>query len=383
MNVKQSALIKQLNYLDVISETHGKYLVLRDSYLFGRSGSIEASKPVFIKLKAWTDKWPAFLARLSFADAADVNANLLGTDTKLSLKEEFRLLVRDLDEILAAYNTLVIRNREAIQKINTVSELNPNEFDDLGDSVAESVNLIKKKQMKDRVIIVNRQLGELRRNFKELNESANGKLISAITKFKEDVYKVLILKVSIYSLQFPELQKSIEDLEKGLLTNNAVDPLLEKAELQFTQISRNITGTDFLAAEQGIKKLQKIVESDFDILSANSLFDKVRVEEDRKYARLRLNSVKASLNAGYESRGGRREVIANFIARSADRIAPLCKEGSIQRMVLDCNLFRTNVAPFVTLLKQDQATDQLGEQQLEIIAGSLRDVARGPLNGEK
>ncbi len=386
LNLKQAALTDQLNFAEKVSGVYGRYIVIRDSYMQGSTGVASQYVVLHSELDKWYKKWPTFIGRLSVNTEAEIQANLTGSVTQPSLESEFSSRVSELETFTVKYRQILQRSREGYSLVQALPRISLSDLTNQQDPVTDQVQLIQKKNLGPYLDKLNRNMDVLQSLFAEANQSMQRDLLDRLQRFKNDVHTIMEIKATLYSLEFPGLEAEIAKFESILATDQALEPIVTKNTQLFQSISNAILAANFLDAEQGIREMRKSLDIDYVIFLRDPSFDKERINSIKTLTNLQLKDLESRLGATFAAKGGRREALAEFILKYSPTAAAYCNEGGryrARRHNLDCNLFKKNVAPFISILQSGKHSDKLGEGQLEVIVTSMKNVFAGPFSKEK
>ncbi len=381
LNSKQAMLHKQLNFFDQVSDSYGRYIVIRDNDYFGKAGVVETSKGLYKDFDLWLEKWPDFIQRLSFSNEQIIQENIGGSANRKPLQDEFGDLVKSFEKLRIRYALLATKSQEGLLKVKSVPRLDVLDYQNLTEPAVEEVNLVKKKDLGSTVALINKNLNGIERNFKELNTSMQSDFIDNVDNFEHDVMKIIRLKTAIAALQFDTLKAEIANFTKMIETDRALDEVSAKSLSLFEKANSSMAKGDFLATESFLKGLESLLAEDFNSYSDTARYDQERVSSMRKIISLQKDEISRKIKNTVKLNGGRRDAIADFIVTESSSIAKVCRNAkSVGRTAYDCQLFRKMLVPYLVDLRDGTKTDILGEPQLEVLAKILKNVKSGPLS---
>jgi hypothetical protein len=372
---QQAVLTSQLNFAEKLADTHGRYRVVRDLYLTGAEGVLPLSKDLFASITKWLNTWVAGLGERTQGDWL----NAAGGESLRSFTQQQS---SQIEEIAVKYEKLLGAARRGHVLAKALPRLNMDEYKK--ERARGHGDDIFMDSYQDQLTAFNEQLNTLTQIFAEteaaLNSDSERSLIQHLRVLNEGIAVNMQMLTSLYSMYYPELESQVVAVERLMATQKALEPILANASRFYSNGLQQAARADYLAAEELLKQLKDFRALGFAAMESEG-HDQQRVSQVKALVDTQISDLTSNLEIKIASRGGRAPALRAYIKRYAMQGAstPLnyCRRTlgklSAYRHYYDCNLFRTNVAPFLNRL------DELDVGALEEIVKGLRKVYQGPL----
>ncbi len=369
MNNDEAILTRQLNAIERIAESHGRFVVLRDKHLLGKQGIIKLGKTVNERVDVWSKKWMEILRPL---------ATQGWTDTLESpvMQQKIDAQAADLESIAQVHAQWIAAIRGGARLAEKLPTHDVTEFQKA--KLKGNPQVVFLDAYGQHVALLNSQFDYIRTTFQESEKALSVDLIAHLRNFSNRITDSLKLITAKKKLSFPELAAELQFLEKMLGTMEALMPIQGQLTHAYEQGQSLVTSNNLLESEAIVKKLETRIVSDFVPFENKPQYDQERVRQSKALARMQLNDLKNQLGNKVSAHGGRAQMLATFIKdQSRQGPLPACRGTGSERIQYDCSLFRAQVVPLLPRLTS------LQEPLLEQLAKILKQVYQGPVADEE
>ena len=350
LDAQQAQLTQRLNRLDTLGAVHGRYVLIRDTYLYGPSGIAPRAATWYLRADAWVAGWTRLLA---FFDAA-TSASLAQADVQDGIRTTLKTQQDDwmaLRRDAGALARRAVEGRAALAKIERL----PDDYVPRYDAQIHALNA---------------QLDVLDAAF--IRGAADFETTSAASwdQLTNETQVAVLARLRQAMLHYPELQRSVQRVDAFFRAERELGPIVHGVHRAFDQLRDHLLAHRIYHADDALVGLRAAAAT------AGPAIDATQV--DTEFADPVHAELASLLTAGEQLyRDSTRNfshaaLVAAYKNSESRRLAALCRDMQ-RRKTVDCDLLRV-IAP----IKPEQILAMVPDQ-LRYIEFGFDQIAAGPL----
>ena len=345
-----AALAERVNHLNVLTEWHGEYRLLRDTYFQGETGVAFLAQGWFNAAAEWMKGMHRALALLRVA-----GDQLAEPEPQVALREQLK---RNQDGWLSLNrlaSQIVERGKHAADHLRNLGELPVNIVDDY----------------QKNTIYLNERYRDLSSAIAQVTDNFSTEKTKLWEELIDPTNRAIVALIKRAQSYHPELGEHLEYLENCILAESALQPHVDAVRHVYDVFQGHLLADRIYHAKKAWKELSQVATAAESHIRSTSIEPGLRqqsLDTINKWVRGAQDTLTRSEKLFEPSAW-----VARNLAKSQGALAADCRNEA-RRPLRNCSL----LGQFIGLT--EETLRQMTSEQLEFVEDSLERVKNGPLS---
>jgi hypothetical protein len=350
LDTQQAQLTERLNRLDTLASVHGRYVVIRDTYLYGPRGVASGAKSWYQRVDAWITGWTKIL---TFFESA-TPASLAQVDVQNGIRATLKTQQDDWARLQRDALTMASRAAKGRAALAQIERL-PDDY---------------VPRYEEQIRTFNAQLDSLDGAFIRAATTFDAASASSWDQLTRETQTAVLGRLRQAMLRYPDLQQAMQRVDEFFRAERELGPHVRDVHQGFNQLRDHLLAHRIFHADDALAVLRTAAATEA------TAIDAVHADPtEADPARAEIASLLAAGEQLYSDSTrsfSHAALAASYKVSESKRLAALCCDMK-RRNEIDCDLLRRVAAfPPEQMLAMDAA-------QLRYIELAFDQVAAGPV----